>query len=241
MTDIPILFQPEMIEAIDGGRKTMTRRLAWGEPRPVGTTVTRAEREEIQAEGWKLERRGTHWYAQKSSPWQKVKAGDRLWVREQHWRWGVWERDWLGSWSFHPEAATMGNIFYGKKPGGTIGTREMRSTAWHKRPSIFMPKEHSRFTLIVTATKIEPLQDISESDARAEGAPWYVYGHGVISDDEYRMEPGYQPNKRMGFCQLWNDIHGWGPPSAWDKNPEVVAVSFRIISANIDSEQARAA
>jgi hypothetical protein len=109
-------------------------------------------------------------------------------------------------------------VFFGKQPAGAIGKREEGPPAWHKRPSIFMPKEHSRFTLVVTDVKREPLQDISNADATAEGVT------------------GNRP--REAFETLWKSING---AASWDANPDVIATSFRLIRANVDTKQARAA
>jgi hypothetical protein len=215
MTDIPVLFQPDLVDAIDQDRKTMTRRYAWGErfykrdakiPCGLGAMPVK--------DGFMVKTR---------SVWQNVKAGDRLWVREQHWRWGTWEKNFLLEWSFHPEPATMGNIFFGKQPAGQLGKRVEGPAAWHKRPSIFMPKQHSRFTLIVTATKVEPVQAISEADARAEG----------VSPKHAGVDADCNPIKtyRTGFIHTWRHING---DDSWAANPEVVAVTFRVIKANIE-------
>jgi hypothetical protein len=84
------------------------------------------------------------------------------------------------------------------------------------RPSIHMPRWASRLTLIVTATKIERLSSMSTADERAEGFD----------------------NDGLAFCELWDALHG---PGSYDANPEVVAISFRVVLANIDTPEARAA
>lgn len=43
---------------------------------------------------------------------------------------------------------------------------------------------------------------------------------------------------RDEFRDLWGVLHG---PDAWAANPWVAVISFRVIRANIDSEEAKAA
>lgn len=137
-------------------------------------------------------------------------AGDRLWVRET---WAV------------------GTIYDGMPPRdinptgkpGWCGVRYAATDARmgiKDRPSIHMPRWASRITLHVTDVRVERLQDISEEDARAEGA-----------EDEIPWRDGYGPYKE-GFCSLWNSING---RDAWGKNPWVAAISFRPVLANIDA------
>jgi hypothetical protein len=220
MTDRPIMFSKPMILALLEGRKTMTRRLLY-------RSITVDDRPMLTP-----------------SLWARVEPGDKLWVRENFYRYGRWigtKKSGKVSYSFQCVGSAPSNLKYAADDLDAFmpiinnaGKFSVPNPAWHLRPNIFLPRELSRLTLIVTGTKIERLNDISEADAAAEGAPWYVYGHGVISDDEYQAEPGYQPNKRMGFCQIWNDLHGWGPPSAWDANPDVIALTFRVVRANVD-------
>ncbi len=127
------------------------------------------------------------------SSWMRVRPGDRLWVRE------TTIRTPAGT----DYAATTNRAHYGA--GGEIP----------KTPAIHMPRLASRVTLIVTATKMERLQEISAEDAEAEGvrcdmSSWTFVRH---------------------FQDLWERLHG---PGSWEANPEVVAISFRVVKANID-------
>lgn len=88
---------------------------------------------------------------------------------------------------------------------------------WNWSPPIHMPRWVSRITLEVTGVKVELLQDITNSDAIAEGAlesglP-YV---GAMTCDQ----------ARVAFSLLWDGIHG---KFAWEANPWVAAISFRRI------------
>lgn len=145
----------------------------------------------------------------KPSPWQKIAAGDRLWVREA---WAAAARG----------IVATGVIFRadreaGARPGPAAG-------AW--RPSIHMPRWASRLTLEVTATRIERLQEISEEDATAEGA-LSAYGEPFHLDSSL--------TNRRRFELLWESLRGDG---SWKENPEVVAFSFTVHQRNIDAEAA---
>lgn len=146
--------------------------------------------------------------------WQNVGPGDRLWVRE----------------GFCPRYFDDGNPAY--KADWTTGSADVAmEPKW--TTSIHMPRWASRLTLIVTATKIERLQDISEGDAKAEGARWYN-GHGV-GHSGFRHDPddGYVwPRATESFGRLWICLHG---DDAWWANPEVVALTFTVHKQNIDA------
>lgn len=91
-----------------------------------------------------------------------------------------------------------------------------------------MPRVFSRLTLVVTETKIERLQAISEKDATAEG--WQAVP-SVSDNPEVHRDAA-----RDWFSDLWESLHD---VESWRDNPEVVALSFRVIRANIDAPQAR--
>lgn len=124
--------------------------------------------------------------------------GDRLWVRE------AWAPK-----AIDPECTTV----------AYRATDDECNGPW--KPSIHMHRWASRIDLEVTGVRVERLQDISQSDARAEGAP---PSHPSI--DRVSREFGYADFPRSWYAQLWEQINGAG---SWDANPWVWAVSFRRI------------
>lgn len=210
MTDLPIIFSGPMVRALLDGHKAMTRRLAWG--KPIFSLKAQA--------GWRRVERGTDIY-NRPSPWQRVKPGDRLWVRE------TWVAAADGVWTAGDVTRARGivpmEIIYsadGPKPHGWFSP-------------IHMPRWASRITLIVTATKIERLQEINEADAMAEGVERAIAGSEMWGGITRTIM-----NFRTGFVRIWGGLHG---TDSWLSNPEVVALTFRVIKANIDRAEGEAA
>ena len=219
MSDIPIIFSAPMVRALLDGRKTMTRRLAWRETLAISDDACFPDG---RHKGWRSD--GDGFYT-RPSPWQKARSGDRLWVRENlrksqaGWCWAAGEGD--------------GRLI--EMPRTDARVPAMIAWAHHKEqahcPSIHMPRWASRLTLTVTGMKIERLQNISETDARAEGCSGRLGPNPDFPDE-------WDPSPQEEFRDLWKQLHG---PGAWDANPEVVAITFRIEKANIDSLDREAA
>jgi hypothetical protein len=89
-------------------------------------------------------------------------------------------------------------------------------------PSIHMPRWASRITLEITDVRVERLQDISEEDAKAEGAPWLL----APLSDETQIHGIRFHGHRVGFAKLWQSTYG---PKSWDDNPWVWAITFKRI------------
>jgi hypothetical protein len=91
----------------------------------------------------------------------------------------------------------------------------------------YMPRWASRMTLEVTDVRLQKLQEITEEDALAEGCAGYAWHRhpalGICTDE------GELPSEE--FQSLWKYIHG---PEAWDENPEVIALTFRVHHHNMD-------
>lgn len=227
MRDIPIIFSASMVRALlreaqePGTGKSMTRRLA---------KTTRV----------KCNPKNGHFSHNEviASPWQRVKPGDRLWVRENFWHYGRWTHlegteDVVWTDECSP-AKTPNRIHAADADPEKIkprGANVMWEQGWYLKPSIHMPRTMSRLTLVVTETKVERLQDISEQDCEREGlwrenvGPTWVYA--ASEDAKWQFE-----NPRDAFINLWLSIHG---NEAWTANPEVIALTFKVHAANVDA------
>jgi hypothetical protein len=202
MTDRPVIFSSPMIRALLENRKTMTRRLAW---HPTKKNIF-----------------GAPW----PTPWQKVRPGDRLWVRE------AWRIEGCGS----GVSAEACRIYRG--PGREIEYRadEYKPVPWMERSPIHMPRWASRITLVVTETKIERVQAISVEDAIAEGCDGRktVRQFALFGSKGEKRKQIIRLHAPGDFADLWCSLHG---PAAWDDNPEVVALRFEVHKVNIDRMQ----
>lgn len=250
MAERPILFSAPMILAILAGAKTQTRRNV----NPTGRIVAMSWPPLHPERGLRVTVRtgprsthtgpiGDHLDA---CPYGQ--PGDRLWVREEHFRFGHWEpvagaktrKGGRQKWMFVADSdETRFTATDGVEVRRGRHHRDPATPAWHKRLARFMPRCLSRITLEVTSVHVERLHDITKEDAIAEGAhavdgPLGAYGDGprwsmdrphpveVLGRDEGWKRCLGTP--QMAFANLWNRINGL---DAWYSNPWVWVVSFR--------------
>lgn len=88
------------------------------------------------------------------------------------------------------------------------------------KPSIFMPKAACRLFLKVTSVRVERLQDISEADAVGEGVEKY---HDSWFYKRYGTDRDWCATAYASFAYLWESING---RDSWDANPWVWVVEF---------------
>lgn len=184
MSDVkerPILFNAEMVRAVLGGRKTVTRRVV--KPQPDHFHVFDGRKEPCVSDDSLLP--GPTCAGEIPCPYGV--PGDRLWVREAFRLRADQDHkpprdDWWksGAWYAADGAQPTG---CGGGPG-------------RLRPSIHMPRWASRITLEVTDVRVERVQDISEEDARAEGMRINIYQQKMTRRDHFKA--------------LWDSIHGDG-------------------------------
>lgn len=215
MTTKPILFSADMIRALLDGRKTQTRRIVKYSDRSVPSLP-----DHFDDDGWPI----AYWEGADEidrMPCPYGQPDDLLWARE------TWAP--VG-------ACVRGGCWYkadGEWPSDPYFDR------W--KPSIHMPSSCSRLTLKITNIRAERVQDISESDAVAEGIE-------VFNEDGNLWYSGWMDGKDSWFTdawkwhcndpiqaykELWDGINfkrGFG----WDVNPWVWVIEFEVIKQNVD-------
>lgn len=91
------------------------------------------------------------------------------------------------------------------------------------RPSIHMPRWAARIVRDITAVRVERLQDISESDAMAEGIQKWPLGYRVEVSGAPDHESRSFEIPQAAYRWLWNSINGAG---SWNANPPVIVIEF---------------
>ena len=213
----PISFKAPMVQAILDDRKTMTRR--------VINKLTRfgriTEFSKSDTPGYDFCFRDREMRCHDMTRARVLECcpygvpGDVLWVRENG-----WERPYRTPAMMREGADTWPPYIY---DADGFDKDELKRQGWKRRPSIHMPRKHSRLSLLNMGVRIERLQDISQGDAQQEGpkrcpsALRYWFNPGL---------DGLHDSARQAFTALWNEING---PGAWDANPFVWVISFRRI------------
>lgn len=220
----PILFNTEMVRANLDGRKTCTRRLVKPQPDekhtyPLGFVTDSTEKKEVGCFGFGIDEYGGSIKYVKP-PYQPE---DILYVRE------TWNKG-LERYMYRADYSDTEKFYQGGKE------IEMK---WY--PSIHMPKEAARIWLKCTDVRVERLQEITESGAKAEGIRGYtkdgnLYKYAVTDDwwidyhnkhKEIITGTWWQDMPRTAkdaFSYLWNstikksdlDLYGWNAnPWVW--------------------------
>ncbi|HAJ2463845.1 TPA: hypothetical protein P7N13_001904 [Escherichia coli] len=186
MKERGMIFNDEMVRAILGGNKTQTRRIV--EEKFYGRAVAA----ELFA---------------KHCPYGQ--PGDRIWVRETY--------------RVHGKATDVATLVYraSVRNSWTEQTHRVPVDVCNKpvsekwTPSIHMPRWASRILLEITDVRVERLRDMSEADAKAEGA----------TPATYKITPP-EAVYRVGFGDIWRSIYG---QDNWLSNPWVWVIEFKRI------------
>jgi hypothetical protein len=205
MKERPILFSTEMVRAILDGRKTQTRRIL-KVPKSLGEFHDVFD-DEVYPNGAIGIDTSIYHNASLYCPYGKV--GDLLWVKETFCF--VEAYDGYGvEFKADDKILALDVDEWSSPKGLQVPHKEIFDAGDVKwRPSIFMPRVFSRITLEITNIRVERVQEISESDAEAEG-----FGNGF-------------PNLAK-FRKLWNEINSKRGFS-WESNPFVWVIEFKVL------------
>jgi hypothetical protein len=240
MKFIPILFSAAMVQALQAGTKTQTRRVVKlkhidnpGAIHPDGTGL-----------GW------VAWSSDKVSAGKTANAypdggfkcpygapGDILWVRETFYAYGWWKKEGLKMRFVDFTVVDMDGKYHyqDNRPSEIILKRKAYEMGWHKRSAIFMPRDACRLFLKRENTRVERLQEISEADAISEGLTSVskdgkTFKYGIPDSDGL---PGtcdsgwawsdWEQKAVNAYKSLWDKING---AESWEANPWVWVVEF---------------
>jgi hypothetical protein len=194
-----------MVRAILAGAKTQTRRVVKYKPgSSLDTLVNRRDPASLVCCPYGV-------------------PGDRLWVREACLIWGG-------------GAGGDSEVLYQDDEDWSVAEKECRHVLlkrvvqmklpkvgwWRKVPSIYMPRWASRITLELTEVRVQRVQEITDEDARAEGAEEW---HASCPEIEAHNRSG---NYRNGFHDIWDSVNAKrGFP--WSSDPWVWALTFRRV------------
>lgn len=217
MKEHGILFKPEMIQAIEDGRKTMTRRIIKPQPKHVGY-VNGINYDWVWKDLCFSEDGLRSLFPLAAAPYR---PGDRLYVKEGFR--ATYDAD-LGTCVEYRLDGTLRKPEFPSEAIGWKWEQDSISVDCHRWSSpLFMPKWAARIWLEVTEVKVERVQEISENDACAEG---------VLPVTEPITEPNglrhraYRREYSYNFEKLWIKING---QQSWDANPWVWVYKFRRI------------
>lgn len=151
--------------------------------------------------------------------------GDRLWVREA-WKVASNFDDSSPKQLVDDLAVSRSEVRYLADPDTDLNGKDRRS--------IHLPRKFSRILLEITDVRVERVQDISESDALAEGLikETVTVGRdrGFPDYDVFAARPGrhceWEMSGKDAYARLWKSINGEG---SWDSNPWVWVIEFRRI------------
>ncbi len=222
----PILFNTDMVQAIQAGNKRSTIR----------PTKPQPDHGHVFDDGIFHPQIGDK---EIIAPYH---VGDVLYVRETWWHEHLADND---------NAAFEDGTIISRLPNkyGDGSTQSVfripdwkpTSPHWRKRPTIHMPKWAARIFLVVTSEKAMRLQGISEEEAKAEGMAHpsaYDRPINIFADGSFYEAK----NRRDVFMATWNAIYskrGLG----WDANPWVFHYGFDVVSKEqaMELEQRKAA
>lgn len=225
----PILFNTEMVRAILDGRKTVTRRLIKPQPKSkLCYTFAGSHKKDIGRWGYPSKTAHEFWR-------EEFKLPDDIAEEELKKKWNppyhtddvLYVRETWAPIYPNKESNEVCGYIYEEDSLEEYDNRypDGKDYQWGGKwkPSIHMPKEAARIWLNVNNVRLERLQEITEEQAKAEGA---IDNRGFIHSPDNEYDDIHTAKEY--FEQIWKstikktDIDCYG----WDANPWVWVIEF---------------
>lgn len=207
MEERPILFTPENAQKVFEGTKTQTRRIVKEDPPYLYVEPRYDERGAVVLSV----DRDTGDYAEY---WPYGAVGDRLWIREKHWRCELQGRG-IGN------GFLVYNDEWKNAMPNPIEERPYLGQKFGAIPSIHMPRWAARSVVELTEIRVERVQDISNDDAEAEGC---ARVDSSYAPDGACVGEGLDPYEV--FAEQWDALYGEG---VWNRNDWVWVLVFKKV------------
>lgn len=205
-------FNVEMLNALRDGRKGQTRRPVKIKPHWTLTSLELASSNHPNAKkqrpGVIVQHHGRHPMMQNHLVSAPCLPGEWVYVLEPY---ATLHRGTCEPIPYHDRAVREVRYQADERPEIAEACAHIRGYKWMRAE--IMPRELSRFTLKTTGLRVEYLNDITASDAIAEG-----------------MDPN-SPDPVADFRETWARIYG---PRHWQLNPPVWVIDFEVLQGNID-------
>lgn len=229
-----IVVRDNMVRALLDGQKTQARRVIHPQPSPGCYYVVNGAQTHALQFGNERPHNSPNPLCVPPTPTSKDhrlpcpygKLGDRLWVKEP----------WCLN---HPEIDPQPPLdgrpsrhgrtcWYAATEPGVEG--EDNKSPWLSAAS--MPRWASRILLEITELRVQQVQDISNSDALAEGAAKISEPRRKAGTTFYQgLDGGFYPLANDAFAMLW-DVNHWGRKNQrWRENPWVWVLEFKRITS----------
>ena len=215
MTELPILLNTEMVKAVLAGRKTQTRLPI---KMPEGISAKYEYRGDDGGNEL-LPKKSVHYWMNGYAMWRPNllwQVGDRLYVREK----------WQPLYDCCGLDVIIGACFRYRGGGRIFNDNHEKSMhvddTYPHRSGAIMPKWAARIWLEITDIRVERIQDITESDAKAEGIK-------PLPDNDNDL--ACYVAKRTGvlhkpaFSFLWDKLY----KGSWERNDWVWVRTFKRI------------
>lgn len=219
MKESPLPFNAEMVLAILSGQKTQTRRPMDPQPQLYSGWDGAGDMDVSVWYPREGSKRALH-YASESHFRKGVVRdfspcggpGDLIWGREAHR---------LLACTCSETCRVPGKVWYEADQSGYRGAELERL-----RPSIHMHRWASRLNLEITRTRAEPLLEITEDDALAEGGVTRIADRMFAANLPPGLDDSPYPSAKAAFLSRWDAIY---PRPASALSPWVWVYEFRRI------------